>query len=146
MRVDFYQLGEGVGAEGIIASISGKLIAEEQRLVIVATDEALLARLDRLLWDQAPTSFLPHGLSGGADDTRQPILLATGTEAPNGARNLLIADGEWREAALHFDRAFFLFDGETVTAARQAWKELKDRDGVERHYWANEDGRWTEKG
>lgn len=145
MRVDFYQLGAAMGPEGIAASLAGKLVAEGQRLVIVAADETLLARLDRLLWDQAPASFLPHSLAGGPDDARQPILLATGTEAPNGARNLLIADGEWREAALHFERAFFLFDAETIDAARAAWKALKDREGLERHYWANEEGRWVEK-
>lgn len=146
MRVDFYQLEVGMGPEGIAAALAGKLVAEDQRLVIVASDEGLLSRLDRLLWDQAPASFLPHGLAGGPDNSRQPILLATGTEAPNKARNLLIADGEWREAALHFDRTFYLFDSETIGAARSAWKALKDREGLERHYWANEDGRWTEKG
>ncbi len=146
MRVDFYQLGEGMGPEGIVAALAGKVVADGDRLVIVAGDEAFLVRLDRMLWDHSPASFLPHGLGGGSDDPRQPILLATGTEATNGARNLLIADGQWREAALHFDRAFFLFSGATLQAARAAWKSLKDREGVERHYWANEDGRWVEKG
>ena len=146
MRVDFYQLGDGMGPEGIVAALAGKVVADGDRLVIVAGDEAYLARLDRMLWDHSPTSFLPHGLAGGADDARQPVLLATGTEAPNGARHLLIADGEWREAALHFERAFILFSGDTLQAAREAWKGLKDREGVERHYWANEDGRWIEKG
>ena len=79
--------------------------AQDGRLLIVAEDEALLARLDRMLWDQGATSFLPHGLAGGADDARQPILLSTSPDAPNLARNMLIADGEWREAALGYDRA-----------------------------------------
>ena len=65
-----------------------------------------------MLWDQGPTSFLPHGLAGGADDARQPILLSTSPDAPNLARNMLIADGEWREAALGYDRAFYLFDAD----------------------------------
>ena len=42
---------------------------------------------------------------------RQPILLSTSEDAPNLARNMLIADGEWRESALTYDRAFFLFGG-----------------------------------
>ena len=145
MRVDFYQLGPS-GHDGVIGSIAGKLFGEEQRLLIVADDEALLARLDRLLWDEGATSFLPHGIAGGADDPRQPILLATTTDAPNLARNILIVDGEWRDAALHFDRVFYLFDAATLEGARLAWKQLAGRDEVERHYWANQDGKWVEKG
>ena len=144
MLLDFYQLGS-ILAEQVIASIAGKLLAEDARLLIVAEDEGLLARLDRLLWDQGPTSFLPHGLAGGTDDARQPILLSTSPDAPNLARNLLIADGQWREAALSFDRAFYLFDAATLEGARLAWKLLAGREGVERRYWANEDGRWTQK-
>ena len=144
MRVDFYQLGTA-SPEGIIASIAGKLLDEKQRLLIVAADEGLLARLDRQLWDQGAASFIPHGLAGGPEDAAQPILLSTGTDAPNLARNILIADGEWREAALGYERAFHLFDAVTLESARLAWKLLAGRDGVERHYWANEDGRWTKK-
>jgi DNA polymerase III subunit chi len=144
MRVDFYQLGDAT-IESVVASVGQRLIGDEQRLLVVADDDALLARLDRLLWDQGASSFIPHGLAGGPDDSAQPILLSSGSDAPNRARNLLIADGEWREAALGYDRAFFLFDGESLEAARLAWKLLAGRDGVERHYWGHEDSRWVKK-
>ena len=145
MRVDFYQLGQGALPDAIIGSIGARLVGEGQRLVVVAADDAQRARLDRLLWDQGPASFLPHGVEGSGDDAAQPILLSAGTDAPNGARNLLIADGEWREAAHGYDRAFYLFDEAGVEAARLAWKLLSGRDGVERNYWASEDGRWVKK-
>ena len=144
MRVDFYQLA-GSPVESIAASIAARLLGDGARLLIVLGDEALLAKLDRLLWDQGAASFLPHAVAGGTDDSRQPILLSTTPDAPNLARNILIADGEWRDAALSFDRAFYLFDAATLQGARLAWKLLAGRDGVERHYWAQEDGRWTEK-
>ena len=145
MRVDFYQLGP-TGHDGVIGTLAGNVIGDDGRLLLVAEDEALLARLDRMLWDEGPASFLPHGLAGGADDARQPILLSTTTDAPNLARNILIADGEWRDAALHFDRAFYLFDADTLEGARLAWKLLAGRNEVERHYWANADGKWIEQG
>ena len=145
MQVDFYQLG-GAPAEQVIVSIAQRLLAADQRLLIVAADDAALARLDRVLWDQGATSFLPHGLAGGADDARQPILLSATPDAPNLARNLLIADGEWREAAISYDRAFYLFDREALEGARLAWKLLSGREGVDRRFWAqDEDGRWVEK-
>lgn len=144
MRVDFYQLGTAQPDE-VVASIAGELLEAGQRLLVVAGDEATLARLDRQLWDQGAASFLPHGLAGGADDAAQPILLSTGTDAPNLARNVLIADGEWRESALAYDRSFYLFDSETLEGARLAWKLLAGREGVERNYWALEDGKWMKK-
>jgi DNA polymerase-3 subunit chi len=144
MQVDFYQLA-GTTAEQAIARLAERVLEQDGRLLVVASDEALLARLGRLLWDQGPSSFLPHGLAGGADDARQPILLSTSPDAPNRARNLLIADGEWRDAALTYDRCFYLFDSSTLDGARLAWKLLAGREGVERRYWAQVGGRWKQQ-
>ena len=144
MQVDFYQLGS-TPLEQVIGSIAQKLLGEGKRLLVVAEDQGLLGRLDRMLWDQGPTSFLPHALAGGSEDARQPILLASQTDAPNLARNILIVDGQWREAALTFDRAFYLFDAATLEGARLAWKLLAGREGVERRYWAQVDGRWKQQ-
>ena len=144
MQVDFYQLA-GPAPEGVIAGIAEKVLAGDGRLLVVAEDEAVLARLDRVLWDQGTSGFLPHGLAGGADDARQPILLSTSPDAPNQARNMLIADGTWREAALTYDRSFYLFDEATLEGARLAWKLLAGREGVERRYWALQNGKWVKK-
>jgi len=144
LLVDFYQLA-GAPPEQVIASIAKKILADNERLLIVAEDEPFLARLDRILWDQGAASFLPHAIAGGPDDARQPILLSTSPDAPNLARNLLIADGEWRDSALSYDRSFYLFDEQALQGARLSWKLLSGREGVERRYWAREDGKWTKK-
>ena len=144
MRVDFYQLG-AAPLEQVIASLAEKLRAQGERLLVVAEDEALLARLDRLLWDQGAASFLPHGVAGSAEDSRQPVLLSSSADSANRARNLLIADGIWRESALGFSRAFYLFDSNTLEEARSAWRSLSEQGEAERHYWAQEGGRWVEK-
>jgi DNA polymerase-3 subunit chi len=144
VQVDFYQLAQ-TAAEQVIGSLAEKVLGTDGRLLVVASDEAYLARLDRMLWDQGPDSFLPHGLAGGADDARQPILLSTSPDAPNLARNMLIADGEWRDAALTYDRSFYLFDDATLEGARLAWKLLAGREGVERRYWAQIGGKWKQQ-
>ena len=144
MKVDFYQLA-GAPLDPVIASIARRLFDAGERLLVVMNDEGALARLDRLLWDAGEASFLAHAVAGSSDDARQPLLLATTPDPVNGARNLLVADGEWREAALTFERAFHLFDEDRIDEARQAWKLLSGRDGIERRYWAREDGRWTQK-
>jgi DNA polymerase-3 subunit chi len=95
-----------------------------RRLLIVAEDEALLARLDRMLWDQGAASFLPHGSPAAATMRASRSCCRPAPTRPNLARNMLIADGEWREAALTYDRAFYLFDNDTLEGARLAWKLL----------------------
>lgn len=144
MRVDFYQLG-GLPLEQVVTSLAERLLRDGERLLVVSGDNAQLARLDRVLWDQEATGFLPHGMAGESDDSRQPVLLSANSDAANRARNLLIADGKWRESALAFHRTFYLFDEDTLKDAREAWRSLAVRDDFERHYWANENGRWTEK-
>ena len=145
MRIDFYQLA-GSPLDEVIASVAGKLVDAGERLLVVMADEHALGRLDRLLWDQGAASFLAHAIAGSGEDARQPILLSTTPDPANGARNILVADGEWREAALTFERAFHLFDEDSLAEARLTWKLLSGREGVDRHYWAREDGRWVNKG
>jgi DNA polymerase-3 subunit chi len=144
MQVDFYQLA-GSPPEQVIASLAEKVLGADGRLLVVAGDEGYLARLDRLLWDMEPTGFLPHAVAGGTDDARQPVLLSTTPDAPNLARNILIADGEWRDAALAYDRAFYLFDAACLAGARLAWKLLSGREGVERRFWVQDSGRWKQQ-
>ncbi|WP_265570593.1 DNA polymerase III subunit chi [Sphingomicrobium nitratireducens] len=145
MRVDFYQLA-GEPAASILAAIAARLMDQQQRLLVVSNDEAQIGALGRQLWEEGEASFLAHGSEGGPHDQHQPILLSTRTVAANRARNIAIVDGEWRAPALQFDRVFYIFDGSSLDAAREAWRSLGREEGVERHYWAREEGRWTEKG
>jgi DNA polymerase-3 subunit chi len=144
MQVDFYHLTV-TPLDRALPQIAEKVLASGGRLLLVAESEAQRIALDRLLWSYSPESFLPHACAGGEGDADQPVLLAETTEATNGARNIALADGVWRDEALGFDRAFHFFDGERIAEARLAWKALADRDGIERRYWKqSESGRWEQ--
>ncbi|ONF95492.1 DNA polymerase III subunit chi [Sphingomonas jeddahensis] len=144
MQVDFYHL-TSMPLERALPRIAERVLASGVRLLIVASGEAQRAALDRLLWEYAPDSFLPHAQLGEGDDTAQPILIAPDVNAANRARHIALVDGEWRDHALDFDRAFHFFDEERIGAARAAWKGLAGRDGVERRYWKQNDaGRWEQ--
>ncbi len=144
MQVDFYHL-TAMPLERALPQIASKVVSGGGRLLIVAADEGQRQALDRLLWTFAAESFLPHGQIGGADDARQPVLIAPDVNAANGARNVALVDGEWRDYALDFDRAFHFFDEDRIREARAAWKALAGRDVVERRYWKqNEAGRWEQ--
>jgi DNA polymerase III subunit chi len=143
MRVDFYHL-TAMPLERVLPRIGERLIGEGERLLVVASPEQL-RRLDTELWSYARDGFLPHGLAPGANAGRQPILLADRVDAANGARNVALADGEWREEALAFQRIFYFFDNDHLPAARATWRSLKAKPDAEQHYWKQDDsGKWTE--
>jgi len=143
MQVDFYQLSRDP-AEKVVPLLARNTLKAGQRLLVVSADDDLTGRISARLWD-GPESFLAHGLSGGPHDGRQSILLTDSTEPANQARFVVMADGEWREAALGFDRAFLLFDGATIDNARATWRSLDGREGVERRYWRqDDDGKWEQ--
>ncbi len=144
MQVDFYQLTT-TPLERVLPQIAEKVLTGGGRLLVVTADETRRAGLDRALWTYSPESFLPHGEAGGERDADQPVLLSGEVDAANGARFVALVDGHWRDEALDFDRALHFFDGDSVDAAREAWKALKDRDGVERRYWKQDErGRWQQ--
>jgi DNA polymerase III subunit chi len=144
MQVDFYHLDRSP-LERVLPRIAERVVESGGRLLVVSADEALAARLDAHLWNYTPDSFLPHARAGGEGDALQPILIAASPEAANGARNIALADGIWREEALTFDRAFHFFDGETIAGARAAWRALAGRAGVEARYWKQDDeGKWRQ--
>ena len=146
MQVDFYHLTTRP-LEQVLPRICERVLADGGRLLIVTADESLRVNLDRLLWSYSVDSFLPHASLGAGEDEAQLILLAPDVNAANRARNIALADGEWRDDALDFDRAFFFFDEARLKPARAAWKALADRDEVERRYWKQNDaGRWEQTG
>lgn len=142
MRVDFYQLTRDP-AELVVPLIARNTLGAGERLLVVSDDAAQLGRISTALWQRVPDSFLAHGLAGGAHDARQPILLNTTPDPANGARYLALADGQWREAE-GMARVFLLFPPDRIDDARGTWRMLGQREGVERHYWRQDGGKWKE--
>jgi DNA polymerase-3 subunit chi len=105
-------------------------------------DPDQLARLDELLWSYARDSFLPHGREQAES---QLVLLSADPEATNGATNIALADGRWRDEALAFARAFYFFDDAAREPAREAWRALKAKAEVEARYWKQDErGKWVQ--
>lgn len=143
MQVDFYHLTLRPLARAL-PQIAERVLAGGARLLIVSADHDQRVAIDRMLWAYSPASFLPHGCAGEGLDAGQPVLIAGDTAAANGARMIAIVDGDWRDEALAFDRAFHFFDDESVASARGAWRALGNRDGVERRYWKQTERGWEQ--
>lgn len=142
MQVDFYHLTR-TPIDRALPRIAEKILETGERLLIVAREEAMRAKMDHALWLFRAGSFLPHAQAGGEDDLRQPILIDEAVQAESGFQNIALIDGLWRDEALRFGRAFHFFDEDAIEDARSAWKSLADKEGVERRYWRqNDEGRW----
>ena len=143
MRVDFYQLSRDP-AELALPLIARAAMVAGERLLVVSGDAAQLDRIDEALWTRLPDTFLAHGKAGGGHDARQPILLSAEALPANEAKFLALADGLWREPDPAFTRVFFLFDDATLQGARDCWRMLGTRDGIERRFWKQDGGKWVE--
>lgn len=142
MQVDFYQLTRDP-AEKVLPSIAQRVLDGGGRLLVVA-NSAQLDIISAALWSYKPESFLAHIKAGEGHDTLQPILLSSEAVASNSAKFIAIADGLWREAALEFERAFYLFPPSHTDNARTAWRALANNENVERRYWKQDGGKWVQ--
>lgn len=145
MRVDFYQLSRDP-AEAALPLIARNVMKVGERLLVVSADPQQRQRICQALWSLGEDSFLANGMAGEGLEDRQPILLSDVPQPLNGANFLAIADGQWREGDVSFARTFFLFDDRTVQHARDTWRMLRGREGVEHYYWKQEGGRWIQAG
>lgn len=146
MQVDFYHLTRSP-LDRVLPRIAQRVVEGGGRLLVVSADADQRAAVDRLLWTYAPDSFLPHAQVGEGEDSLQSVLIAADAMAApgNGARHVALVDGEWRDSALTFERAFHFFDEANIAAARETWKSLAAQKGVERRYWKQDDsGRWAQ--
>ena len=141
MQVDFYQLTRDP-AEKVLPAIAQRILDNKGRLLIISDDAGQLDAISAALWTARPDSFLAHAKSGEGDDALQPILLSQDTDAPNGAKFVALADGNWRAVTQDFERIFYLFPPEQTDNARSAWRTLGD--GVERRYWKQDGGKWVQ--
>ena len=140
MIIDFYHLTASP-LERVLPSVAEKVLAGGERLLVVAGPERI-GQLDELLWTYARDSFLPHGRE---QPESQPVLLSAEPEAANGATNIALGDGRWRDEALGFARAFYFFDDGGRDAAREAWRSLKGKPEVEARYWKQDErGKWVQ--
>ena len=142
MQVDFYQLTRDP-AEKVLPPIAQRVLDGGGRLLVVG-EAAQLDVISAALWNAKPDSFLAHAKAGEDDDSIQPILLSSEPVAANGAKFIALADGQWRDEALEFDRAFYLFPPDSTDNARAAWRALGEKESVERRYWKQDGGKWVQ--
>jgi len=144
--VFFYHLTDSP-LEATLPMLLGKARGAGWRILVRGRDDALLKRLDDVLWQGPEDAFLPHGIAGGPHDADQTVLLG---DVPSAGFSCVMSVGGADIASDEvnaLERACILFDGHDGAALAQAraqWKTLTDA-GCAAQYWAQDGGRWIKK-
>ena len=148
-EVLFYHLSNSP-LEASLPELLERSLARGWRVIVRFGSAAGMAAIDGMLWTYREEAFLPHGTVAMGSAALQPVYLTIGDENPNDANVLMLVDGargSIREMA-GFERTCLIFDGQderALEAARADWREVKAA-GMEAKYWAQERGKWVQKG
>ncbi|RVT84085.1 DNA polymerase III subunit chi [Rhodobacteraceae bacterium CCMM004] len=136
--------------EAVLPQLIDRARGAGWRVAIRGRNPRRMEWLDEKLWLEPEDGFLPHGLSGGPHDARQPVLLTLDEGPPgNGAACLMAVDGAEVAAdeVQELERVCILFDGGdggALERARDQWRTLTAA-GCAAQYWSEESGRWEKK-
>lgn len=146
-EVWFYHLQQQP-LERVLPVLLERTLERGWRAVVQVGSQERLEALDTHLWTYAEESFLPHGTAREGAPERQPILLTTGEERPNGATLRFLVDGARPGDLGGLSRVVFLFDGGDPAAVEQArghWKAMQAA-GYAVTYWQQDAaGKWVKK-
>ncbi|MFW6027459.1 MAG: DNA polymerase III subunit chi [bacterium] len=148
----FYHL-ERASAEDALPRLLTKTLERRWRALVRLGGEERLRALDSFLWTFRDDAFLPHGAVYEPHAEHQPILLTTGPANVNEAHVLFLVDDapfpELEQGGGGFERCVLLFNGadpETLSRAREQWKQAKAA-GLELSYWQQTPGgKWEKRG
>jgi len=147
-EVWFYHL-ERSALDQVLPDLLEKTLARGWRALVRCAGPERVDHLDGWLWSYRDDSFLPHGVSDEGNAPRQPILLTTGADNPNGAQALFLIDDAEPGDVTPFARCILIFDGRDETAlqaARRRWKGFKAA-GAPVAYWRQGETRgWERQG
>jgi DNA polymerase III subunit chi len=141
----FYHL-KGQTPEQVLPALLQKSLERGWRAVVQASSDERVEAIDAHLWTWRDDSFLPHGTLRDAEAARQPIVLTSNDDNPNGAVvRFLVESAAIPENVATYRRVVVLFNGDDPDAlevARARWSEAKSA-GFEVTYWqADEKGGW----
>jgi len=129
-EVHFYNMQQKK-LEQVLPEILSQALKERRRAIVKAGSPERLEWLNAALWTYDPASFLPHGTAKDGHAADQPVWLTLEDENPNQATILVLTDGASSEMMDRFDLCCELFDGNdeaAVLAARERWKDYKDKE------------------
>lgn len=126
-RIDFYT--EAQDKLELTCKLAAKAVQAKTRMLILAPDGEQRSRLDKMLWMQPATGFIPHCLASAAIASETPVLLSGSTdEVPLDDILLNLAD-DWPQTFARFQRLIEIVsrDDADKALARERYRFYRDR-------------------
>lgn len=126
-RIDFYTGAPDKAA--VACRLATKAMQQKLRVLIVAPDEDVLGRVDRMLWVVPPIGFVPHCFAHASIAPETPVLL-TRDDADPPHDDVLINLGDERPKSFsRFQRLLEIVgeDEDDRRLARERYKFYRDR-------------------
>ena len=145
-EVWFYDL-ERTGLDQALPELLEKTLARGWKAIVRATGPQRVEHLDGWLWAYRDGSFLPHAPAAEPGAARQPILITTDDDNPNGADALFLVDGAEPGELGGYARCVVLFDGgdeAALATARRQWRAVKAK-GLPASYWKQQGRGWEKQ-
>lgn len=111
------------------ARIVGELYRQGSRVTVFVPDAAIAERIDRILWTQPATGFLPHCAAESPLAAQTPIVIATDLERSPHDEVLINLDGDLPPSFARFQRLIEVVgsdEGDRVPA-RARFRFYRDR-------------------
>ena len=145
-EVWFYHL-ERTGLDQALPELLEKTLQRGWKAIVRSPAAERIEHLDGWLWSYRDESFLPHAPVQEPGPERQPILLTTTFDNPNGADALFLVDGAEPGDLAGYQRCVVLFDGadeRQLTTARGQWAKVK-AEGLPASYWRQQGRGWEKQ-
>jgi DNA polymerase III subunit chi len=109
--------------------IAAKAYSVGRRMLVFCPDAEVATRIDRMLWTNPATGFIPHCASASPLASKTPIIIDHGGEAPTCDQVLLNLRTEWPPFFGRFERLIEIvsLEDEDRQCARQRFKFYRDR-------------------
>ena len=143
-EIQFYHLLT-TPLERALPKLMEKALSANMRCVIRVDSEAMMNRLNDVLWTYQERSFLPHGSVKDKHAEQQPIYITYRDENPNSATLLVITDGSQLENPEPYAKVLDIFNGHddaAVSNARSRWKHYQSTDHKLTYIKQQDGGGW----
>ncbi|MCC6657390.1 MAG: DNA polymerase III subunit chi [Rhodocyclaceae bacterium] len=126
-RIEFYH-GAGDKLQAACRLV-GDLYAEGRRVLIYAPAADAAAAIDRLLWSQPATGFVPHCRTGEALAGETPVLIGASLDDERDHDVLVNLDGELPPSFARFEQLIEIVGSDEADRipARERFKFYRDR-------------------
>jgi DNA polymerase-3 subunit chi len=104
-RIDFYKLKSQnrTRINRFCCQLADKVVKMGKPVFVRTKDEAESRLLDDIMWIFSDSSFLPHAIQGGTEDTDAPVIIGHSASASKGYLLINLSD-ELPEDTLNYER------------------------------------------